>query len=299
MNTATLSNKNSNFIFFKDLRTNLNLYINYRAKIDKDLNGKQEKTDARFQTYINSLKNTKYEEHPSANIIMRTILAYNGVFTDSDYDYGIRIMYPHTADQESQKKLLFYQFMSIFEQNYNERTHKENFVRFVKSLYTVKDIGMYTIPNIPGLEAYKDYTMNQFKELLDGLNTDSTQVDLGNIKEIAEIKKSTWFAITPSYIDIELNKIDSKAKELSTYIINNNLYFRFKSASKLSDLDKSDKYGMMTTLKFAYQKETGDVLRTKDEVVIYTDTPKNYIPLEHWPNRDLLNVITQIGRAHV
>lgn len=294
MNTATLSNKNSNFIFFKDLRTDLNLYINYRAKIDKDINGEQSKTDARFQTYINSLKNTSYKEHPSTNIIMRTILAYNGVFTDNDYDYGVRVMYSHTADRETKKKLLFYQFMSIFEQNYNERTHKENFIRFVKSLYTVSDVGMYTIPNIPGLESYKDYTMTQFKDLVDGLTPESKIADLGNVKELSDIKKSTWFTIAPSYIDIELNKIGSNAKELSTYIINNNLYFRFKSASRLSDLDKSEKYGMMSTLKFAYQKETGDIVKIKDEVVIYTDTPKDYIPLEHWPNRDLINVITKL-----
>lgn len=286
LNATTLSGKNSNFIFYQDKSNpSLMLHINYRAVADySDYSPtKRVDTDSRFESYLNSYKNQVPEEHPSVNALLQSIMAYQGIFTDSSYDYGINIIYNvgrggGTLTLENRQNMIN-QLLTLISMEYKGRGQAENVKRLFKSLYQIGNWSGVFLPSIPGLEDYVDnnYTLGQFYN------------EIQNAEEVANIRKSTHLGDTAA----EINRVGkNKNKEVPVLILNNNIYFRYADGDSIADLRGDSKTRMMSTLSYAYKRDKANqTLTISDENSIYTDTPADHIPLEHWKSNRFSNEI--------
>ena len=263
LNTATLSGRNSNFIYFRDdSNGGFSIYINYRSRGQGNQNkGGKVTNNNNLHLLLEDIKNVTPKPHPSTNVIMQSILAYNGIFTDENYNYGIKLLYPqqqggtpYTKDKKmEQVKTSFYKFLNLFP----DEDSKNKFFKTVNNadfLYGIK------MPST-------------------GENSVDFKTYFENLSSKSDMTKSVYFN-AEEYVTGDLA---TDSRDLAVKILNNNMYIRFNNFNSFDEIKYGTKYHLTGTLTYLYNmNEDKKNLKIVGEKINYENTDVGFIPLEDW-----------------
>lgn len=288
INSATLGRKNSNIIFFRDDFEDVNLLINYRTTHRKSGAGKKAKTDNSFDSLISRLKTSNLEPHEGMNPVLQSILRYDGGFTNTEYNYGMDVIYKNPSENAPK------------EMKDKVRSEKLGLAlnSILRSFKTANDRDKF-VASIGNYETYRGIRIPyKWVEHLTELKSDNKdkeglkEISFGDYKEAIDkrkgvVEEETKGSIYLSYQDVVINQIvnrwDVRAFDLPAKVINNNLYIRYKDFNSFKDLEGNKKYIFLDKLVYLYQfDKKNSTLKIKQEKVNYENTPTGFIPLEAW-----------------
>lgn len=267
LNTATLSGKNSNFLFFRDLSNGgLNLYINFRSK-SANLNADSEPNNPSIEHLLRGLKSERPNPHRGMNPVIQNILHYKGTFTDADYNYGVKILIedqPTAELRQEEKQVALYKFLHFL----GNEDNRDGLFKQVVSPAGFENARM------PASASMDEITVTEyFNKLNEIFSEEDKSIHLSFLEYLPSNREPR-----PGYTP-------------PVKLVNNNLYLRYKSFTSFNQISYSGPYSQLATLTYVYELPNNpeNKLIVRDELVNYESTPAGYVPLEYFPEGVLLD----------